>query len=120
MISIFRVSASARLIVPATISPIQRHTGLSVHSCLSEQRTLVGPLGHLGRVDARQADRQALATVIDPQGVAVTDGEHGGRLGGQSKQERKGEGSKPHLGFTAPAFSQEAAFWNLESPVARL
>jgi hypothetical protein len=119
LISIFKSSVSAHLATPSIITPIQRHTGLSVHSCLCDQRTLVGPVGHLGRVDAGQADREALAAVIDAQGVAVADREHGGRLGGESEQQGEGKGSKPHLGLTAPAFSHAAAFWNFESPLAR-
>ena len=66
-----------------------------------------------------QADRYPLATVVDPQGVAIPDGEHGGRLGGEKEQQGEGKGGKPHLGFTAPAFSHAAAFWNFESSVAR-
>ena len=91
MISIFKSSVSAHLTTPSIITPIQRHTGLSVHSCVCDQRTLVGPLGHLGRVDAGQADGQSLAAVIDPQGVAIPDGEHGGRLGGEGEQQGEGE-----------------------------
>ncbi len=49
-----------------------------------EQAAGLGPewvLRNFRSVNAGQADRQLLAAVVHPQGVAITDGEQSGRLG---------------------------------------
>jgi hypothetical protein len=40
----------------------------------------VGPLRHLGGIDAGQPDRQAVGTLLDADGVAVTNREDTGGL----------------------------------------
>lgn len=60
----------------------QQPRSCSTHRCQALQQ-LPGPgamgcLRHLRGIDAGQADRELLASIADPQGVAISHGEHRG------------------------------------------